>query len=111
MRQLGGALGRAPEGCGALGHLDAGFGVYAIGVAPVPPAREAVHAALDSVFELLHPYRAPWGSINFTERPVPLEQLYAPDTVTRLREVKRRYDPNGLFRSNHPIEAQGSREA
>src|SRR5206468_2094603 len=44
LRQLGGAIGRPTPGQGAVGHFDAAYAMFAVGIAPVPPARQAVMA-------------------------------------------------------------------
>src|SRR3954447_12612521 len=38
---------------------------------------------------------------NFADRPAGLEELFDPDTLARLRDVKRRYDPDDLMCANH----------
>jgi FAD/FMN-containing dehydrogenase len=40
---------------------------------------------------------------NFADRPTDLEAIFAPETLERLRDVKRRYDPDGLISGNHNI--------
>ena len=81
--------------------------MFAIGIAPVPEARRGVEGALDSITAVLEPSRATSGYINFAERPTEIERLYSTDVHRRLREMKRRFDPAGLFMSNHPIDAVG----
>jgi len=107
LRQLGGAIARPMLGQGAVGHFEAGFAMFAIGIAPVPEARRGVEGALDSITAVLEPSRATSGYINFAERPTEIERLYSTDVHRRLREMKRRFDPAGLFMSNHPIDAVG----
>jgi hypothetical protein len=50
---------------------------------------------------------APWDSgvkfANFIEVPIHMGRCYPPGTFDRLQEVKRRYDPDDIFRANHPI--------
>jgi hypothetical protein len=40
---------------------------------------------------------------NFAEERLEMTKAFPPETVDRLREVKRRYDPEDLFKSNHPV--------
>ena len=40
---------------------------------------------------------------NFSERPTELSELFDAETLERLREVKRRYDPDDVIRGNHAI--------
>jgi len=53
---LGGAVGRAEPGNGALAAIEAPFAYFAIGFAPAPEAGRAVEGHLDLVHEAL----APW---------------------------------------------------
>ena len=32
-----------------------------------------------------------------------ITQIFQPEILDRLREVKQRYDPENLFQSNHPV--------
>ena len=49
----------------------------------------------------------PWvgegGYFNFAERPCDVEAILPADTCTRLAEVKRRWDPEGMIRANHAL--------
>jgi FAD/FMN-containing dehydrogenase len=103
LRQLGGAIARRSPGSGAVGHFDAGYAMFAVGIAPFPEARQAVDAAVDAAFAALDPWRSASGYINFAERETGMEQLYPATALQRLRELKRWYDPQDVFRSNHPI--------
>ena len=103
LRQLGGAIGRRAPGGGVVGHFDAGFAMFAVGIAPFPEAKQAVHQAVDAVFAALGDWRAASGYINFVERETDLGTLYPPAALQRLRELKRWYDPTDMIRSNHPI--------
>ena len=49
LRQLGGALGRPAERAGAASHLEAGFGMFAVGLPFTPEMRAAIEAHLDVV--------------------------------------------------------------
>ncbi len=57
--------------------------------------------------------RGQWAAIggvrgaygNFTSRPDALDICYLPETLERLRAIKREVDPNGVFRGNQPISA------
>jgi FAD binding domain len=103
LRQGGGALGRAPEGAGALSKLDAAFAMHAYGVPRSPELGDAIGRHLDYLAETMEPWAAGGGFLNMAERPGPLEELLPPDTCARLAEVKRRWDPAGRIRANHEI--------
>ena len=102
MRHLGGAAGRPAENPGALSHLEAGFGMYSIGMPMSPELGEAIPRHLDTLGEAMHP----WGAgvyFNFVERPVGLDAILPSEVCARLAEVKRQYDPAGRIVANHGV--------
>jgi hypothetical protein len=102
MRHLGGAAGRAAEGAGALSHLEAGFGMYSVGMPMTPELGEAIPRHLDALAETMRP----WGAgvyFNFAERPAGIEAILPPDVCARLAEVKRQHDPKGRIVANHGV--------
>ncbi len=58
IRQLGGAMASSAQHHGAIGTLDAGYVMFAVGMAPTPEIAAAVHEAVDRVKAGL----APWES-------------------------------------------------
>ena len=103
LRQLGGAIGRPTPGQGAVGHFDAAYAMFAVGIAPVPPAKQAVMAAVGTVIAALEQHRSDTSYINFHERSTDPAKVYTPTVHRRLAELKRWYDPTDVIRSNHPI--------
>jgi FAD/FMN-containing dehydrogenase len=103
LRQLGGALGRAAEGNGALSHIDAAFAMFALGIPMTPELGEAIPAYLDRVDDAMKPWASDGGYFNFAERPCDLDAILPPEACERLAEVKRRWDPDGLIRANHAV--------
>ena len=68
---------------------------------PVDPpfaGRERLHAV-----QRLAPYDTGRQYLNFTEASTDPARFYRPDVFHRLRAVKAAYDPDNLFRANHPI--------
>jgi hypothetical protein len=105
LRQLGGAFARAPEGAGALDKLDGEFVMVGIGV-PIPPNDpDAIQAGLDRLYDALEPWAGDGGYLNFAERPADLEAILPAETCSRLSEVKRKWDPDGLILANHVLAA------
>lgn len=102
LRQLGGAIARAPRHASAVCHRGAGFALNVIGVlAPevaqiVPVHAEEVRAAL-----------APWatGGVlpNFgaSLQPERVLRAYDEKTLARLVAAAGAYDPQHLFRVGH----------
>jgi FAD binding domain-containing protein len=103
LRHLGGAVGRAEDGCGALASLDAEIAWFTVGFLPVPEAREPLEAAIGRAHEALAPWDAGRTYHNFSERPIPADRLYDEPTLARLRAVRARVDPGGRLLANHPI--------
>lgn len=104
LRHLGGALapGRTPGG--AVCEVDGAGLAYCVGIVPAPQAAPVVHAAADAIAEALSPFASTTVVKNFTERAVPAESLYGAATG-KLREVAAVWDPDGVIRLSHPLDA------
>jgi FAD/FMN-containing dehydrogenase len=102
LRHGGGALSRAPQEAGALATLPGSFLAFAVGFVPVPEAMAPNRAWLGAFKAALEPYDA-GRYFNFVEESFDITQIFAPEVLERLREVKQRYDPENLFHSNHPV--------
>lgn len=106
LRHFGGALSRPPRIPNAIGRRDAEFSLYSGSV--VSPER---YASLRSAHETLHARLAPWGTgavcVNFLSGPEVtteiLRSAYLPEDFARLTALKKRYDPENMFRINHNI--------
>ena len=104
IRQLGGAMASSAQHHGAVGTLDAGYVMFAVGMAPTPEIAAAVHEAVDRVKAGLAPWESARTYFNFAERPVGGARLYPLKTYTyqRLRKIRATHDPAEMFVSNHP---------
>jgi FAD/FMN-containing dehydrogenase len=103
LRHCGGAAGREAKGGGALSHLEAEWVLAGIGLPMTPEMGEAINGRLDAIYAALEPWSTNTSYFNFADRPTALEQIFAPNTLERLRDVKRRYDPDGLISGNHNV--------
>jgi FAD binding domain-containing protein len=103
LRQCGGAVGTPADGAGALSHLDAEFVFAGIGLPMSPEMGEAITEHINAACKALEPWSTGSCYFNFADRPTDLEAIFAPETLERLRDVKRRYDPDGLISGNHNI--------
>ncbi|MEK6326853.1 MAG: FAD-binding oxidoreductase [Actinomycetota bacterium] len=103
LRQCGGALGEPANGAGALSHLDAEYVFCGIGLPMSREMGEAINQQIDTICEALKPWAPESRYFNFADRPTDLEAIFAPETLERLRDVKRRYDPDGVVSGNHNI--------
>jgi FAD binding domain/Berberine and berberine like len=111
MRQLGGELARAHPENGALAALDAGYTLYAVGIAPTPEAAAQVRAHTQVVMDALRPWGAKQTYLNFAETKRDPHTLWPENAQHRLRRIKATVDPDDLIRSNHPIEPTAERKA
>jgi FAD/FMN-containing dehydrogenase len=107
IRHVGGALRRSAAHHGALATLDASFLTYEVGMVVDEETHRSVREQLDFVAAALAPYDNGRQYLNFTEKHTDPARFYEPDVFQRLRAVKRRVDPNELFRANHPIAPAG----
>jgi hypothetical protein len=103
VRHLGGALGRAPEGAGALPRLDAEYAVYSVGMAMDAAGGAAVAEQVRRVQDALRPWAAGTRYLNFVDVPAPAALLWDEDTSARLGRARAEYDPDGTFRANHEV--------
>jgi hypothetical protein len=103
IRHLGGAFARAQAGQGALGTVDAEFMTFGVGVLAAPELGPVHQRALGLMAAAFAPYDAGRRYLNFTEVSTDAGQFFRPDVHHRLRAVKAAYDPDSLFRANHPI--------
>ena len=104
LRVLGGALGRVPNDATAFAQRDRGLFVN-VAAAYMDPAETDTHDAwVDGVAEALGRDGA-GGYVGFMgdEDDATIRSAYPGATWDRLREVKRQYDPDNLFRLNHNI--------
>jgi FAD binding domain len=106
IRQLGGALGREPDGAGALGSLDGEHIVFGVGAVFDEAARAAVDEHLNLMISELAPYSTGRRFLNFADRPGDVSAFFSPEVWRRLTAAKAEYDPGDLFRANHPIPRQ-----
>ena len=109
VRHLGGALRRAEPGHGALASIEAGFGMFAVGIAMTPEMGAAVGAHVEVVQAALSKWDAGRDYLNFTDRRERAERFYGDLTYRRLEAVKSAVDPEDVFRSNHPIRLPAKR--
>jgi FAD/FMN-containing dehydrogenase len=103
LRLLGGALSEPALGGGALASLDHAALVFSVGIVMDENMGKAVEAHLGVVAAALEPWVADVKYANFIDVPIDMRACYPRATFDRLQDIKVRYDPNDLFRANHPI--------
>lgn len=107
-RGLGGALARVGKDATAFAHRDKRYLVAIIGLWLDAAEDAAVHSAwTESLWQTIRPE----GSgvyVNFlqAEGAARVGDAYPPATYARLAEIKRKYDPQNMFRFNQNIPPQ-----
>ncbi|MEQ4306223.1 FAD-binding oxidoreductase [Plantactinospora sp. B6F1] len=96
LRSMGGAIADTPADETAFAHRTPAFQVTAMG---------ADQAALDVAWDrLAHHFDGLYLSFDTDLRPERLHDAFPPRVLDRLRDLKRRYDPDNLFRDNFNID-------
>jgi FAD/FMN-containing dehydrogenase len=102
-RVLGGAVADVPHDATAYSHRDklimANAAAMVADAAELPGAQSAVNALL----EHLGPHRGAYSGFAGAGGSALTPQLYAPDTLQRLRQIKSLYDPHNVFHRNHNV--------
>lgn len=92
IRAVGGAVSDVAPDATAYGWRDANFAISAFGTA---------RSGLDAWWQRLLPHlEGLYLSFETDTGPDALARAFPPATLARLRTLKRRYDPTGLFRDN-----------
>jgi hypothetical protein len=100
IRAVGGAVADVPSMDTAYGWRDANFAVAALGTRA---------SGLDAWWEKLLPqFEGLYLSFESATGPEALARAFPPAHLDRLRVLKRRYDPTGLFRDNFFIDPNAS---
>ena len=104
LRHLGGAVAERPADAGAVGHLEAEFLMFAVGVTPDAATAAKVDAHVQLVEQALLPWAASIHYANFDERPGGgRNRFHNRATLQQLRAVKTRVDPTAMFTGAHPL--------
>jgi FAD/FMN-containing dehydrogenase len=103
VRQLEGAVAVERPEHGTVGHLEASFALFGVGMALDEEMEAAVRVHAQTVKDALAPWAEARGHFNFSDRPLDGQSLYPPATYLRLQEIKAACDPDDLFRASHPI--------
>jgi hypothetical protein len=70
-----------------------------------PELEGPIEASLDGLVAAMDPWAGEGGYFNFYERAGETDSIFDAPTCDRLGEVKNRWDPEGVIRSNHPCVA------
>ncbi len=102
LRVLGGAMSRVPNDATAFAHRDAPLLAVVVNFTSGDPDDRRTRAAwADGLSALLRDADRTGAYVNFLMLDDDhVEKAYPEPTLARLREIKRRYDPENLFRGN-----------
>lgn len=97
LRQVGGAVNDVPADATAYAHRHQNFSLVAMS-----PPRLA--GRMDDHWARVEPYlEGMYLSFDTRTGPGVLEKAFPAPTLERLRRIKRRYDPEGVFDTNFPV--------
>jgi FAD/FMN-containing dehydrogenase len=104
--RMGGAIERVPSGDTAFAHRSAANLLWIIGLWEDPSADPEPHRAwVNDVFDAARPDSTGGVYVNALDEEGPdrVRAAYGDETFERLRRVKRRWDPDNVFRLNQNI--------
>ncbi|MGN9910192.1 FAD-binding oxidoreductase [Phytohabitans sp. LJ34] len=102
LRALGGAMARVPADATAFAHRDRKIMFTAAVVFEKPDEADEHRAWVDEFAKVLHePDGGTYVNFLYDDGPERIHEAYPDATYARLVELKRKYDPNNLFRLNN----------
>jgi FAD/FMN-containing dehydrogenase len=104
VRSLGGAFGRVPADATAFAHRDAEAMVACKLILPDTATDIDVDRALVPWHTVAAHGTGTYLNLQGSAEPSDLAAAYPPATYARLAAVKRVYDPDNMFASNHNVE-------
>jgi hypothetical protein len=104
LRHLGGAAGRRDPGGGCVDHLPGRFLTMGVGIAPTPEIAARVIADAAGLRSALTPWAVGRDFRNFRDIAAPASAFHSTEDLVRLRRIRDAHDPDGVIRSNHPLD-------
>lgn len=104
LRHLGGAAGRPDPRGGCVNHFPGAFLTMGAGMAPTPDIAAAVAADAAGLRRVLAPWAVDRDYRNFRDIAVPASAFHSVEELARLRRIRDEHDPDGVIRSNHPLD-------
>ena len=101
VRHIGGAVSRTAPGSAAYGNRDASLLLEMVGIIPHPEAKQALEAHLAGLRSRLRGHTTGGAYLNFLEgeeRVGRTKAGFTEEGYRRLQALKRRFDPQNLFR-------------
>ena len=103
VRHLGGALRSGSPDHGCVATIDQPFILFTFGFAADAEMKAAVEQSVEHLIARLASWHSGRRYLNFAESRVDPQLLFPEASYDRLREIRARYDPRGIFVANHPI--------
>lgn len=101
IRHLGGALAAPTDN--PHGAVEAPFLLNLFGIAPNVAAQQELIAKQRSIADGLGPAVRTLKPHNFLSKSLTIESVFDPPALARLRHIKKRRDPQNVYRSNFPL--------
>jgi FAD/FMN-containing dehydrogenase len=107
---MGGAVQRVPVEATAFGHRDAALVLEILAKWDTPGGGAEHIAWADEFWSAMRPFATSGVYVNFLgdEGASRVRDAYTADGFARLAAIKRRYDPENVFRVNHNIPSAGA---
>jgi hypothetical protein len=104
VRLLGGALGRQPREPNAASGREGAYSLFTVGVL-MPEIAAIVPEVSAALFRAMAPWTTGGAALNLMGQATPeeLAAAWPAATYQRLQAIKRRVDPDNLFRGGHAI--------
>jgi FAD/FMN-containing dehydrogenase len=110
VQHMGGAVARVPSSDSAFAHRDAQFFVNLMGAAAEKTHFETMRAWVRDLYMQLSVHALPGKMPNFADRDdQDLIARFGNDHARRLEDVRRRYDPDGVFAGTRHTDDSGAR--
>jgi UDP-N-acetylenolpyruvoylglucosamine reductase len=104
LNPVDGAVSRVDRRQTAFSYRDAKWSMVIVGVDPDPANAEKITTWTKDYWAALHPYSMGGSYVNFMmDEGIDRVKATYRDNYDRLREIKRKYDPNNFFRINQNI--------
>lgn len=103
LRSLGGAFGRVDPAATAFPHRDAEAMVVSAAFLPLDATEDQINAARDVWRTIAEHGFGCYAGFLGSDTPDDIAALWPDATLARLREVKRAWDPENVFRRNFNI--------
>jgi FAD/FMN-containing dehydrogenase len=103
LRSLGGAVSRVPADETAFGHRDIEAMAVTAAFLPLDASPEMITAAARPADAIAAHGVGAYAGFLGSESPDDVKRIYPAETLARLTEVKRAYDPDNVFRHNFNI--------